>query len=75
MHKPRTSKSGLLAVMLLALNGCASKPVLTVECPRFELTADDLKRTPSPNWEALARRLPQGKSATPSKPVGPSATN
>jgi len=75
MLKPRTSRSGLLLAMLAALSGCASKPVLTVECPRFEMTADDLKRTPSPNWEALARRLPQAKSETPSKPAGPSAMN
>ena len=75
MLKLRTSRSGLLAVMLVALSGCASKPVLTVECPRFEMTADDLKRTPSPNWEALASRLPQAKSETPLKPAAPSAKN
>ena len=57
MLKLRTSKSGLLAVMLVALSGCASVQPVATECPRFVPSPEALRSLPGTDWKAPAARL------------------
>jgi hypothetical protein len=43
MPKPRTSRSGLLLAMLLALSGCASVQPVATECPKFVPSPEALR--------------------------------
>lgn len=57
MHKPRTSKSGLLPAMLLALSGCASVRPVATECPKFAPSPEALRAMPGTDWKSPAARL------------------
>ena len=57
MPKLRTSKSGLLAVMLVALSGCASVQPVATECPRFVPSPEALRAMPGTDWKSPAARL------------------
>ena len=57
MPKLRTSKSGLLAAMLLALSGCASVQPVATECPKFSPSAEALRAMPGTDWKSPAARL------------------
>ena len=57
MPKPRTSKSGLLLAMLLALSGCASVRPVATECPKFSPSAEALRAMPGIDWKSQAARL------------------
>ena len=57
MRNPLTSSHGLLAVMLLALTGCASRPVATVECPSFVPSPEALTPISGTDWKTPAQRL------------------
>ena len=57
MHKPRTSKSGLLLAMLVALSGCASVQPVATECPRFVPSQEALRAMPGTDWKSPAARL------------------
>ena len=57
MPKPRTSKSGLLAAMLLALSGCASVQPVATECPKFVPSPEALRAMPGTDWKSPAARL------------------
>jgi len=57
MHKLRTSRSGLLPAMLLALSGCASVQPVATECPKFSPSAEALRAMPGTDWKSPAARL------------------
>ena len=57
MHKPRTSRSGLLLAMLVALNGCASIQPVATECPKFVPSPEALRAMPGTDWKSPAARL------------------
>ena len=57
MPKPRTSRSGLLLAMLLALSGCASVQPVATECPRFVPSPEALRAMPGTDWKSPAARL------------------
>ena len=57
MLKLRTSRSGLLAVMLVALSGCASVQPVATECPRFVPSPEALRAMPGTDWKSPAARL------------------
>ena len=57
MLKLRTSRSGLLAVMLVALSGCASVQPVATECPKFVPSPEALRAMPGTDWKSPAARL------------------
>ena len=57
MPKPRTSKSGPLLAMLLALSGCASVQPVATECPKFAPSPEALRAMPGTDWKSPAARL------------------
>ena len=57
MPKPRTSRSGLLLAMLVALSGCASVQPVATECPRFVPSPEALRAMPGTDWKSPAARL------------------
>ena len=57
MPKPRTSRSGLLLAMLLALSGCASVQPVETECPKFVPSPEALRSLPGTDWKSPAQRL------------------
>jgi len=57
MPKPRTSRSGLLLAMLLALSGCASVQPVATECPKFVPSPEALRAMPGTDWKSPAARL------------------
>jgi uncharacterized protein YceK len=57
MPKPRTSRSGLLLAMLLALSGCASVQPVAAECPKFVPSPEALRAMPGTDWKSPAARL------------------
>ena len=57
MYKLRTSRSGLLPAMLLALSGCASVQPVATECPKFVPSPEALKSYEGTDWKSPAARL------------------
>jgi len=57
MPKPRTSRSGLLLAMLVALSGCASVQPVATECPKFVPSPEALRSLPGTDWKSPAQRL------------------
>ena len=57
MLKPRTSRSGPLLAMLVALSGCASVQPVAAECPRFVPSPEALRAMPGTDWKSPAARL------------------
>lgn len=57
MLKPRTSKSGVLLAMLVALSGCASTKPVPTECPKFVPSPEALRSLPGTDWKSPAARL------------------
>lgn len=57
MPKLRTSRSGLLLAMLLALSGCASVQPVATECPKFVPSPEALRAMPGTDWKSPEARL------------------
>ena len=57
MPKLRTSRSGPLLAMLVALSGCASVQPVATECPKFSPSAEALRAMPGTDWKSPAARL------------------
>lgn len=50
-------RRGLLTVTLLVLPGCASKQIVTAECPSFVPSPEALKPIEGTDWKTPAARL------------------
>lgn len=58
MPNPAMSKHTSVIAMLLALTGCASKPMpVSVECPRYVPSPEALKPIQGTGWKTLAERV------------------
>ena len=57
MPKLRTSRSGPLLAMLVALSGCASVQPVATECPKFVPSPEALRAMPGTDWKSPAARL------------------
>ena len=58
MHKPLTSRFGLLLAMLAVLSGCAFRSVpVPAECPKFVPSPEALKEITGTGWKPLAERV------------------
>ena len=69
MFRGSTSTLGLALATLLAVSGCASKPVVApAECPRYVPSPEALQSPPAVPWRDLATRLVQPSSTTSSQP-------
>ena len=58
---------GLLVVMLTA-PGCASRPNVVAECPRYVPSPEALKPIEGTGWAPLARRVVETYSTPSSEP-------